>query len=219
MFKGSTLISLAFAQGKAKKAGENISTGNALYYFGNKIAEWRADGLYISNGGYTGRRGETGSKTTKDKLNSLPGVRISQNNFKWYLNGEEWGGEWVKVEGVAIPVIEKGKEGAVYDTTIKYHHSDGWRGYEYPEYAIAGANDTGMWSDSPCRTEVAEKELNEVTELLRAQQIPVKKITCQTSNVFCVHHYIVPMVKDVEKAKEVVKTYIETNSTQLIYAM
>lgn len=68
----------AFLNGKACKAGNDQSTGIDLYYHGNKIAEWREDGLYISNGGYGGNHGETGSVTTMDRLRSLNRVMIRE---------------------------------------------------------------------------------------------------------------------------------------------
>lgn len=57
---------------------------------GNLIAYSNADGIYISNGGWS-------SNTTKERLNGLTGVHIQQKDFTWYLNGEEWNGDWVRI--------------------------------------------------------------------------------------------------------------------------
>jgi hypothetical protein len=46
--------------------------------------------LSISNAGWA-------SNTTKERLNGLPNVRIHQKNWTWYLNGNEWSGEWTRV--------------------------------------------------------------------------------------------------------------------------
>jgi hypothetical protein len=46
--------------------------------------------LSISNAGWH-------SNTTKERLNGLPHVRINQKNWNWYLNGEQWSGEWTRV--------------------------------------------------------------------------------------------------------------------------
>lgn len=46
--------------------------------------------LSISNAGWT-------SNTTKERLNGLPNVHIKQKNWSWFLNGNEWGGEWTRV--------------------------------------------------------------------------------------------------------------------------
>jgi hypothetical protein len=46
--------------------------------------------LSISNAGWS-------SNTTKERLNGLPHVHIKQKNYQWYLNGNEWTGEWTRV--------------------------------------------------------------------------------------------------------------------------
>lgn len=37
------------------------------------------------------------STTTKERLNGLPNVKISQKKFKWFLNGKEWNGNLIDV--------------------------------------------------------------------------------------------------------------------------
>ena len=46
--------------------------------------------LSVSNAGWA-------SNTTRERLNGLPHVRIHQRKFQWYLNGNEWNGEWTRV--------------------------------------------------------------------------------------------------------------------------
>ena len=46
--------------------------------------------LSVSNAGWA-------SNTTKERLNGLPGVRVNQKNWNWYLNGSEWDGSWKRV--------------------------------------------------------------------------------------------------------------------------
>jgi len=46
--------------------------------------------LSISNAGWQ-------SNTTKERLNGLPNVGIYQKRGQWYLNGNEWNGEWTRV--------------------------------------------------------------------------------------------------------------------------
>lgn len=36
--------------------------------------------------------------TTKERLNSLPGVRIHQAKGVWYLNDLYWDGDWIIIE-------------------------------------------------------------------------------------------------------------------------
>jgi hypothetical protein len=210
----------AFIEGRAKKVRAVISTGDKLTYHGNLIAEWKKDGLYISNGNYTTytRAGAevTGSKTTKGYLNQLPRVSINQSQCKWYLNGNEWDGQFINIEGTSAPKIEA-NNGNYFDESTTYKATDGWRGYTEPLYAVVGANDTGMYSDSPCPSNVREAELKAIKEHLQKEGIKTKQIVTESSNVFCVHVYLIAKVKDVERARNIVEAYLENNETRLSY--
>ncbi len=64
-----------------------------LLYQGNEIAYRYNDPkrtLSITNCGWF-------SNTTKERLNGLPNVKISQKNFVWYLNGKEWDGNLIDI--------------------------------------------------------------------------------------------------------------------------
>lgn len=74
---------------------ENRPTGAVVYLLlhHNLIAK-REDGkLFITSAGWE-------TSTTKERLNGIPGVNISQKNFAWYLNGEKWinPGTWTEVK-------------------------------------------------------------------------------------------------------------------------
>jgi len=58
-----------------------------MYLHGNRIATYykRSNTLEITNCGWT-------SNVTKERLNGLPGVSITQKCGVWYLNGEVWDG-------------------------------------------------------------------------------------------------------------------------------
>ena len=62
-----------------------------LYLHGKLIAKSTHEGLFISNGGWS-------SNVTKERLNGLPNVSVTQKNFVWYLNGKEWDSKLIKVE-------------------------------------------------------------------------------------------------------------------------
>jgi hypothetical protein len=47
--------------------------------------------LSITNSGWW-------SRTTKERLNGIDGVRISQSKGKWYLNGEFWDGKLIDIK-------------------------------------------------------------------------------------------------------------------------
>lgn len=71
---------------------ENSSGGTItqLFLHDNLIAESSDTGLKITNAGWQ-------SNTTKERLNAIPGVCISQKKGKWYLNGVYWNGEWTTI--------------------------------------------------------------------------------------------------------------------------
>jgi hypothetical protein len=212
----NTLVIEAFIQGKARKIGSKQSTGQALYLHGNKIAEYKDGFLHISNGDYPGKRGETGSKTTKEVLNKLPGINIHQFKFEWYLRGEKWDGTFIKTDTKA-PEYNTSKIGDVFDKGTEWENTGGYRGFCKPKYAIAGANDTGMWSDSPCPSNVSKSEIETIQGVLKSAGIDTIIMTTETSNIFCVHHYLIAKVKDFEKAKEIVTKHIEETETRLLY--
>lgn len=81
----------AFMNGYNFKSGNTEVRNNAMYLHGNKIAEWRGDELWITNAGWS-------SNVTKERLNGIPGVSVQQSRWVWFLNGEEWDGQWIKVE-------------------------------------------------------------------------------------------------------------------------
>jgi len=69
----------------------DTAQGTFMYLHGNKIARLMNGQLDITNAGWQ-------SVTTKERLNGLNGVSIQQKAGVWYLNGEEWGGEWTLIK-------------------------------------------------------------------------------------------------------------------------
>lgn len=61
--------------------------GNAIAYRYNDPEKT----LSITNAGWA-------TNTTKERLNAIPGVSISQKKGVWYLNGKEWNGELIDVK-------------------------------------------------------------------------------------------------------------------------
>jgi len=210
MNKITETITKAFLRGQPKSMGNTKTNGRSLWLFDNMIAEHREDGLYITNCGWT-------SRTTKERLNALSDVSISQKKGKWYLNGEEWDGNWIKVNSNEPPEVDESKAKGMFDLSVRWVSSDGWRGYEEPTYAVCGANDTGAWEDSPCPSHVAKKEIESIVEVLKRDKIPTKVVTTTTSNVFCVHHYVVVPPYYIEKAREIAANNYDKANTQLLY--
>lgn len=81
--KGNMKVEESYGVYKLKLHGNTIATIDELGV------------LSVSNGGFSDRA--TGSNTTKERLNGLPGVRIHQRNWNWFLNGVEWDGSWKRI--------------------------------------------------------------------------------------------------------------------------
>jgi len=63
-----------------------------LSLHGNHIAYKDKDGnIEIANRGYF-------TNTTKERLNGIPGVNIQQKDWQWYLNGNLWNGNLIKIQ-------------------------------------------------------------------------------------------------------------------------
>lgn len=201
----------AFEGGYSKKINNSETDGTSLWLHDNKIAEHRDGGIWITNAGWM-------SRTTKERLNGITGVYITQKRGEWYLNGNLWNGEWVCVADYESSVGDTFEGVQVeYDTTIEWISTGGYRGYDKPIFAVCGANDTGMWADSPCRTDVATSELGAVAEDLKRLFIPHREMQTHSSNVFCAHRYLIVPPEFLERAKAVVKFHYENNETTLLY--
>ena len=80
-----------------KKDNTEVVKEDSIYYlklFGNKIAALESNGkMWISNAGWD-------SKTTKERLNELPGVNIRQSKGEWYLNNLQWDGKPIYIDTI-----------------------------------------------------------------------------------------------------------------------
>ena len=172
----------SFLEGKKCKQGNGQTDGQSLFLFGNMIAQHRADGLYVSNAGWP-------TRTTNKWLNMLTDVSVNMKRKEPYLNGEKWDGDFKRVNENQPPSTYLDHVGTAFDMTMRYVQLDGWRGYREPIYAIHMETDTGQWDDSPFPN--AEQNIKAKISELKRNKIPYKVVTLETSNVFCVNHYIV----------------------------
>ena len=147
----------------------------------------------------------------------MTGVRINQAKFKWYLNGDEWDGNWIKINSNQPPKVDLEKSKKKFNTETKSESLDGWRNYVHPVYAVAGANDTGGWEDSPCPSDVSVGELDTIESILRFKKIPTKQMTLESSNVFMVRHFIIVPPYYVDNAREIVSEFLKNTDTRLLY--
>lgn len=90
MRKVSKDVAAAFMLREKRSIGNTRTDGETLFLHGNAIAQWRADGLYITLAGWP-------TVTTRDRLNAIDGVRVHADRGRQYLNGSRWSGRWVRV--------------------------------------------------------------------------------------------------------------------------
>jgi hypothetical protein len=94
----------------------------------------------------------------------------------------------------------------------RYHRIDGWRGYRIPGPAVAGASDTGTWSDSPCPSHEVKAEIRRFQrEVLQPAGIKSRTRFGGSSNLFCGKRWVCVDAKDWHRANELAKTWLKAN--------
>lgn len=92
----------------------------------------------------------------------------------------------------------------------RYHKLDGWRGYPIPGLAVAGASDTGTWSDSPCPSPDVKAEIRKLQrECLRPAGIASRQRYGVSSNVFCAKRWVCVAESDWPKAAPLVLDWLK----------
>jgi hypothetical protein len=102
-------------------------------------------------------------------------------------------------------------------TKKKWISTDAWRGYEQPMFAVAGARDTGTWSDSPCPSGEVNRELQDLASFLRKKGVRVRMSSGQSSNVFMGKRWLVVPASHYAMAKRLVRSYITANKSETRY--
>lgn len=108
MKKVTETIANAFAQGSKKSLGNTMTDGNAVFLHGNKIAEWRENGLCMSLAGWN-------TVTTRERLNGIAqvlGLKVgfTQKAFEPYLNGKLIDeNAWHNVSQIHLDAVEAEK--------------------------------------------------------------------------------------------------------------
>ena len=185
-------ISTAFRNGRSLRIDNTYTDGVAIWLFGNKIAEYRSDynneplnGLWITSAGWR-------TNTTKERLNGLPGVNITQRNHQWYLNGVAWDGNWIHVASaqpqdyaVALDSNDESYDDE-FDVTSVWTKEK----YSKPIYAVAET------------TNVAE--LDNIEGTLTDNGIATKRMESDTQGKYLVHHFVVVKPKDYDNAISII---------------
>jgi hypothetical protein len=172
----------AFQNSRSLTIGNSRTNGESLWLFGNKIAEIRRDGLWITNAGWD-------SVTTKERLNGLSGVHIQQRRGVWLLNDRVWDGRWVNVDawndGITYvnddsprEEIEQERE---FDTTSEWIEEFG---YSEPVYSVFHT--------------LVESQLESVEQ--RLEGIPSRRMESDTEGVYQPNYFIIVHPEDVDKA-------------------
>jgi hypothetical protein len=210
MRQTSFQIADAFLHGRAKKVGNTVTDGKAVYLFGNKIAEWREDGLWITNCGWQ-------TPTTKDRLNAIGryvNFGVHQRKKQWYLASSifpsdstyHWDGNWARVHKELPAEVDLNAKNKQIVISKRWESDGGYRGRYVVDNAVFSATDTGMWEDSPYRSDEAMANIKYAQDILKMYGIKSKVTTLETSNVFCINHFVVVSEYDYEKAKHYIQT-------------
>jgi hypothetical protein len=188
------------------------SEGSHMSLFGNKIAWVTLDGsLWVTDCGWV-------TKTTRDRLSAVLGLPLSIKKGSWVLDGQPWDGSPKLIRTQVEKPNPSAKTNAFIETT-EWVSFNAWRGANQPTYAVVGANDTGMSYDSPCRTDVADAELDAIASHLAKRGIKTKHMVCTGSNVFCAHRYLITYPHETQLARTIVNEYLDANETQLLYSI
>lgn len=179
-------IVTAFENRYELRIDNSRTDGRSLWLFGNKIAEWRGDGLWITNAGWD-------SRTTYERLNGLTGVRVNKRRGVAMLNGREWDGRWVHVDSwndgieyvTAHSVVEENVQEPEFDVTSEWTSE----GYSRPVYSIY-------------HTLQAENRA-EVEQMLNAEGIPTKRMESDTTGIYRPNYFVVVRPEDVVRASSI----------------
>lgn len=176
--------------------------GNPIVYYNRKTTE-----LLLGNCGFE-------TLTTKARISSLPGVYVRQKNHAWY-NGEE---PFVSRSQEISERIAQYFSEAIDIKFESYVRIDGWRGHTVPYFAVIGASDTGMWDDSPARSDTVESEIKSMQVLLNKKGIRSYVAHSVTSNVFCMKRWLIVKGKDFPAAVSAVRACSrEIGEKKLVY--
>ena len=181
MRKITQQITHAFQHRYAFKISNSRTDGDSLWLFNNKIAEWRTNGLWVSNGGWN-------SKTTKERLNGLTGVHVQQVRGNWFLNDMMWDGDWVNVDAwsnghgsIRLEVTDEPE----FDLTNEWTNE----GYSRPVYGIYYS--------------LVESDLEAVEVLLAGGGIPTRRMETDTEGQYKPNYFVIVQPERVADAAKI----------------
>lgn len=174
----------AFERREPLTIDNSRTDGRSLWLFGNRIAEWRGDGLWISNAGWD-------SRTTNERLNGLTGVHVRKHRGTLLLNDRVWDGRWVHVDawndGIEYvgggSVREENVQERDFDVTSEWMHEFG---YSKPVHSVFHT--------------LVEANLEAVEHRLNEAGIPSRRMESDTEGMYKPNYFIVVYPEDVERA-------------------
>jgi hypothetical protein len=84
-------VALAFYERRVKDHSNLTSDGSNLFLYGNRIAWWDDEGsLWITSAGWF-------TMSTRNGLSLIPNISVCQKKHIWYLNGQVWDGDAIKI--------------------------------------------------------------------------------------------------------------------------
>jgi hypothetical protein len=167
----------AFERRQRKVVGNTETDGTSLWLFGNKIAEYREGGIWITNAGWN-------SVTTKERLNGIYGVYITQKKGEWFLNGHRWDGEWICLNDLTL-LVEQENEVA-FDMTSVWSET-----YSKPIYSVFHTH--------------VEAEVEPIEQLLKVMGIPTHRMYSDTQGKYLPNHFVIVPITEFDKAKSFIK--------------
>lgn len=88
----------AFINGYNFKMANTEVNDRGYFLHGNKIAEFESVFKNDGNKNFNITLAGWNTNTTRERLNGLPGVRITTKQGQAYLNGQPWDGGWVTIK-------------------------------------------------------------------------------------------------------------------------
>lgn len=183
----------AFAEAPGTYAASNVSAnGDVAYSYGRHYPLAVLD-----------RKNKT-ALVNKDKFSVSTSRHQSSMNLALARAGYVLEGVDTETIKAAAEKSEAASGGKRAPAGKRYHRIDGWRGYYVPELAVVGASDTGMYEDSPCKSDDAESEIRLFKDILSKNGIRSTVSYGTSSNVFCTKHWLKVGRKDFDKAAKIV---------------
>jgi hypothetical protein len=177
----------AFENRTPHRIDNSRTDGTSLFLFGNKIAEWREDGLWVTNAGWD-------SRTTYERLNGLTGVHVRKQRGSLLLNNLYWDGRWTHVDtwnnmgGISYEPetqTEQVADEPEFDLTSEWMDA----GYSRPVYSIYHT--------------LAQENLEQVETMLNEAGIPSRRMESDTAGTYRPNYFVVVRPEDVVRASAI----------------